>query len=70
MFPIFARLRVRQWLPLCALFLATVGAAVGAVFGQPNSWTWFIGGGLVAVLIGIMALAGRRGRAQSRAPRA
>lgn len=66
MFPILARLRVRQWLPLFALFLATAGAAVGAAFGQPNSWAWFIGGGLVAILIGIITFLRRRSREHQR----
>jgi len=70
MFPILARLKVRQWLPLFALLLATVGAAVGAAMGQPNSWVWFLGGGLAAVLIGVITLTGRRGREHARPPRA
>ena len=68
MFPILARLRMRQWLPLFTL-LAASGAAVGAAFGQPKSWVWFIGGGLVAIVIGVITLAGRRRREHSLAPR-
>lgn len=69
MFPILARLRMRQWLPLFTLLLATSGAALGAAFGQPNSWVWFIGGGLVAIVIGVITLAGRRRPEHSLTPR-
>lgn len=69
MFPILSRLRMRQWLPLSALLLATSGAAVGAAFGQHNSWVWFIGGGLVAIVIGVITQAGRSRREHSVKPR-
>ena len=69
MFPILSRLRMRQWLPLFTLLLATSGAAVGAALGQPNSWGWFIGGGLVAIVISITTLAGRSRREHPVTPR-
>ena len=35
---------VRQWVVLVSLALGLAASAIGATFGQPNSWLWFVGG--------------------------
>jgi bacteriorhodopsin len=50
MFPVLKRIKIRQWAPLFALAVGLAAAAIGAAVGQPNSWLWF-GGGIIAALV-------------------
>jgi hypothetical protein len=51
MFPVLRRVRVRRWAPLLVLVLGMVGAGMGAIVGEPNSWLWFGAGAVLAVVI-------------------
>lgn len=45
---------IRQWLPLAALAAGLVGAAIGELVGQPNSWGWFVAGATVAAVAALL----------------
>ncbi|MDM7891428.1 hypothetical protein [Curtobacterium caseinilyticum] len=45
---------VKQLLPLLALVLGLVASAIGERIGQPNSWLWFGGGVVVAVVWAVL----------------
>ena len=59
MFPGLAKKRIRQILPLLALASALVGAGIGSLVGQPNSWVWALGGAAVACLAGLLLFLAR-----------
>ena len=61
----FFRRPVKQWIILTSLLLGFVGGAIGAAFGQPNSWLWFGAGVLVAI---VLVPATARLRAVNRTP--
>jgi membrane associated rhomboid family serine protease len=65
MFPRLAKKRIRQVLPLLALASALVGAGIGSVVGQPNSWAWALGGAAVACLLGLLLFWARRRATQN-----
>jgi len=58
--------RLRRWLPLACLTFGIIAAFIGGHYGCPNSWLWF-GGGVVAALV--IALLSRQRVRRSRADR-
>jgi hypothetical protein len=69
MFPVLRRVRIRQWAPLLGLVLGLLGDAIGAAFGHPNSWLWFLGGVVVAALVAGWSYVGRHRPGGNRRPR-
>jgi len=53
MFPLLRRLKLRQWLPVASLLFGLIASFVGAQYGQPNSWLWFSGGVVLAVVFAV-----------------